>query len=371
MDFSLSDEQVQLQGSVRSYLRDHYAFDRRRAASRSAAGWDPDTWAAFADQLGILSLAVPVEPGDPVDMMVVMEELGAALVNEPYLETMIGAGLLHVAGGGQFAALLEGIVAGQARLALAWAEPGTRGSWEARATRAMLERSGWRITGRKSVVVGAPWATHLLVSAASPRGTSLFVAPADTPGLRQHAYPTIDGRRAADVDLDVLLPPDALVGVEGGELPLLEAAGDAAVAAMGAEAIGVMRRMLDDTIAFTKERHQFGQPISAFQVLQHRMVDMLMHIEMARSAVLLATLKLGATAAERARATSIAKVTVNEACRFVGQNAIQLHGGMGMTDEMPIAHYFKRTTVIEAEFGSNDAHLVRFAAADAATRSLS
>lgn len=365
MDFTFTDQQQQLRDSLRSYLRSHYPFDRRRAASVSDAGWSPETWADFADRLGILTLADPSVAADPVDLMVVMEELGAALVIEPFLETVVtGAGLLRSIGCGLARELLSGIAARDVVIALAWAEPETRYAWEPRRTVARRAGDGWRIDGLKSVVTGAPWATHLIVSAVTENGVSLFVAEPGIPGMTLTAYSTIDGRRAADIAFDGVTGVQ-LLGQEGGALPILERVGDASIAAIGAEAIGVMRRMLQDTIDYTKQRHQFGQPIAAFQALQHRMVDMFTQIEMASSAVYLATLKLDADPAERAQAASVAQVTVGEACRFVGQNAVQLHGGMGMTDDLPVGHYFKRATVIEGEFGTVDHHLARFAKARA------
>jgi alkylation response protein AidB-like acyl-CoA dehydrogenase len=363
MDFTFTEEQQLLRDSLRGYLRNHYGFDRRRASSRTESGWDPETWTAFADRLGILSLAGGDVAPDPVDLMVVMEELGEALVLEPYLETVVtGAALLRASGGAAAGALLDGIVAGEVRLALAWAEPATRYAWAPQDTHAVRQGDGWVLNGRKSVVVAAPWATHLIVSARTEGGVSLFLVAPDAPGVTLFAYPTIDGRRAADVDFaDVRVDGVALLGAAGGALPLLEQVGDATIAALCAEAVGIMRRLLEDTVAYTQSRQQFGQPISNFQVLQHRMVDMFMQVEMATSAVYLATLKLGASADERARAASVAKVTVSEACRFVGQNAVQLHGGMGMTDELAIGHYFKRATVIEGELGTVDHHVDRFA----------
>lgn len=363
MDFTFTEEQQMLRDSVRGYLRSHYGFDHRRAASRSKSGWDAETWKAFADRLGILSLAGGEAAPDAVDLMVIMEELGEALVLEPYLETVVtGAALLRASGGEAAKALLDGIVAGDVRTALAWAEPATRYEWAPQDMRAERQGKEWVLTGRKSVVIAAPWATHLIVSARTEKGVSLFLVAPSAPGVTLFAYPTIDGRRAADVDFaGVRLGAEALIGQEGTALPLLERVGDATIAALGAEAVGIMRRLLEDTIAYTQSRQQFGQPISNFQVLQHRMVDMFMQVEMATSAVYLATMKLDAPAAERARAASVAKVTVAEACRFVGQNAVQLHGGMGMTDELAIGHYFKRATVIEGELGTVDYHVERFA----------
>jgi alkylation response protein AidB-like acyl-CoA dehydrogenase len=253
-------------------------------------------------------------------------------------------------------------------VACAWAEPLSRYNFASVRTQAVRQGDGWLLSGAKAVAMGAPWASHLLVTArtsgtgAEREGVSLFLVDRHRRGVTVSAYPTVDGRRAGDVTFDAVeLSADALIGVEGRALDLLDQVGDEAIAALCAEALGVMARLLEDTVAYTRQRRQFGQPIAGFQVLQHRMVDMYMQVEMARSATYLATMKLGAPAVERALAASTAKVTVANACRFVGQNAVQLHGGMGMTDELAVSHYFKRATMIESEFGTVDFHLARHA----------
>jgi len=369
MDFSFSDEQHQLRASLRAFLGDHYGFAERRAASRSPEGWWPDIWRGLATDLGLFDLAAgPAQM--PIETMIVMEEFGDALVGEPFLETVvIAGGLLREAGGAAAEALRAGIVAGDAIVALAWAEPESRHRLHAVRSTARRDGAGWRLDGRKVVVSAAPWASQLLVTArigGSPDerpGIGLFIVDPAAPGVRTTAYPTIDGRRAADILLeDVHLPDDALIGAEGGAIEMLEKARDAAIAAIGAEAVGVTGRMLQDTIDFTRQRRQFGVPIATFQALRHRMADMFIRREMAMSAVYLATLALERDAPERARAAATAKVAVGEACRFVGQNAIQLHGGMGMADETAVTHYFRRATVIEAEFGTVDCHLARLVA---------
>ena len=264
-------------------------------------GWRPEIWQALAEELGVLALPLATEDGgldgDPVATMILMEEFGEALLLEPFLETVvICGGLLRATGGGTAAAELRDIASGRSRLALAWAEPQTRFSFETVATTATREGNGWRLDGRKAVVTAAPWATKLLVTARTEAGgLSIFLVDAQAAGVTLAPYPTIDGRRAADIILDrVQVGADRLLCSEGGGLPLVEAAGDAAIAALGAEAVGVMRRLLTDTMAYTKQRRQFGKPIAEFQVLQHRMVDMFMQLEMATSAVYLATLKLSA-----------------------------------------------------------------------------
>jgi alkylation response protein AidB-like acyl-CoA dehydrogenase len=373
MNFELSNEQEMLRDNVRAFLQKEYAFDARREASRSSLGWRPDIWRSFAGPLGILGLSFPERVGgwggDRIDTMVVMEEMGSVLVLEPYLETIvICGGILSRVGGARADEALRRIATGEEVAAFAWAEPNSRYDFSLVSTLATRDDFGWRIEGVKSVATAGPWASSLIVTARSSgtpgerTGISLFLVDKSTTGIDAVDYPTIDGRRASDFTFDrVRLPPDALLGEEGKAIDLVEQVADEAIAALGAEAVGIMSRLLRDTIDYTRQRRQFGRPISEFQVLQHRMVDMHMAIEMARSATYLVTLKLAAPANERALAASAAKVTVANACRFVGQNAIQLHGAMGMTDEIPLGDYFKRATVIEMEFGSADYHLARYA----------
>jgi alkylation response protein AidB-like acyl-CoA dehydrogenase len=366
MDFNLTPEQEQLRDTLRAFLADRNDFETRTKVSRTQPGWREPLWRAFADELGILGAPLPESAGglggDAVDAMVVMEEMGRSLVIEPFLETVVIAGGLLAGAGGRDADLAR-IVAGDARFAFAWAEPAGRYRFDRVATTATRAGDGWTLTGEKSVVSAAPFATDLIVTASTEYGLSLFLVDPQAAGVTMTAYPTIDGRQAADIRFeDVQLPADALIGAEGAALPLVEKIGDAAIAALAAEGVGVMRRLVQDTIDYTKQRRQFGQPISQFQALQHRMVDMVMQLELATSAVILATLSLEAEPVERAKAASTAKVAVGNALRFVGQNAVQLHGGMGMTDELAVGHYFKRATMIESEFGSTDYHLSRYVA---------
>ena len=370
MNFELSEDQQMLQNMLRQFLAQRYGFAERVAASRSDLGFRPEIWSALTGELGVLGATISQEQGGlgggAVEQMIIMEELGRALVLEPVSETLFhGAWLLEMAGGAAAGQLAE-VAAGKVRLALAVGEPQMRYDYAEVAATAERSTSGWRLNGQKSVVIAAPWADQLIVAARTSgragdaAGISLFLLPADAAGVSMHPYPTIDGRRAADIILsDVEVSQEALVGGEGQGLELLEELRDRAVAAQAAEASGLLDKLLQDTVAYTQQRQQFGQPIASFQVLQHRMVDMYMHVELTRAAALLATLKLDAPADERARAASSAKATVAEACRFVGQNAVQLHGGMGMTDELAIGHYFKRATQIEGEFGTADWHLAR------------
>jgi alkylation response protein AidB-like acyl-CoA dehydrogenase len=259
------------------------------------------------------------------------------------------------------------IIAGETTIAFAYAEPQGRYNLANLATTARKDGEGYVLNGHKAVVIGAPWASHLIVTARTggaqrdAGGVSVFLIDKAAGGLVTRDYPTVDGRRASEVFLEnVKVPAEALIGEEGAALPLVEQVVDEAIAAVCAEACGVLRRLHTGTLEYTKQRKQFGVPIASFQVLQHRMVDMFIQVEQAVSMTYMAHIKLSEPAAERAKALSAAKVQIGRACKFVGQNAIQLHGGMGMTDEMAIGHYFKRATMIEGEFGSVDHHLKRY-----------
>lgn len=369
MDFRLSDEQEMLRTGLNKFLATRYGLDRSRAAAKTGAGWQPDMWRAFADDLGILGAALPERVGGsgggPVEVMVIAESLGQALVVEPYVDTaVVAAGLLLRAGGQAATQVVERIAAGQAVVSLAAAEEQSGDRWLDVATTAHRDASGWALSGAKMMVLGAPIATHLLITARTENGVSLFLVDVATVerGLETHDFRTVDDRRAADLVLDELrLPGDALLGEEGQAWPSLAQARDEGAAAVCAEAVGAMRRVVADTVDYAKQRHQFGQPIGSFQALQHRMVDMHMELEQSAAAVYLATLNLGADPATRARAVSAAKATIGRAARFVGQNAVQLHGGMGMTEELAIGHYFKRLTAVQYEYGTTDHHVTRYA----------
>ena len=372
MDFSFTDEQGLLRDSVAAYLADHYDFDKRKAAIASADGWRPEVWKAFANDLGILGASFSEDlgglGGDATDVMVVMEEFGKALVVEPYLGTVvIGGGFLTHGKHPGAEDLVGKIISGDATFAFAWAEAQGRYTANDLKTTARKDGAGYVLNGAKAVVIGAPWASHLIVTARTggaqrdTGGVSVFLVDKSAPGVSSRDYPTVDGRRASEITFDnVKLGADALIGPEGEALPMIQQVMDEAIAATCAEACGVLRRLHEGTLAYTKERKQFGAPIASFQVLQHRMVDMFMQLEQSISMTYMAHIKLVETPAERAKGVSAAKVQIGRACRFVGQNAIQLHGGMGMTDEMAIGHYFKRATMIEGEFGSTDHHLKRY-----------
>ena len=373
MDFSFTEEQSMLRDTVASYLQDKYDFETRRKITASEAGWRPDYWKAFAEELGILGAPFSEElgglGGGATENMIVLEEFGKALVVEPYLGTVvIGGGFLKHSGYAGAADLIGKIIAGEVITAFAYAEPQGRYTWSDLKTTAKKDSAGYVLNGHKAVVVGAPWATHLIVTARTgggqrdAEGVSVFLVDKNAKGVVTRNYPTVDGQRASEVFFEnVSVPADALIGGEGAGLPLVEKVMDEATVALCAEAVGVLRKLHEGTLEYTKQRKQFGQPIATFQVLQHRMVDMFIQVEQAVSMTYMATIKVDdADADERAKAVSAAKVQIGRACRFVGQNAIQLHGGMGMTDEMAIGHYFKRATMIEGLFGSVDHHLRRY-----------
>lgn len=371
MNFTLSPEQQLLSDGLRKFLASRYALDKSRTAAKTGAGWQPEIWRGLAQELDILGATLPEDVGGigggPTELMVISEALGYALVVEPYVETaVVAAGLLLRAGGERATALLKSIVDGEAVVALAATESTSGEFWQDVSTTASRDADEWVLTGAKIVAVSAPLATHLLITAQTSRGLSLFATEFDatTPpaGVTVHVYRTIDDRRAADLEFDGLrLPGNALMGDDGQAWESLAKARDDGTAAVCAEAVGAMRKVLADTVEYCKQRQQFGVSISSFQVLQHRLVDMYMEVEQASAAVLLAILNLDADAATRARAVSAAKATIGRAAGFVGQNSVQLHGGMGMTEELAIGHYFKRLTAIQYEFGSTDYHIARYA----------
>lgn len=365
MAFDASPEQRMLRDALESYLSDAYDLEARRRIVGSTHGWSTDVWRSFSTELGILGLGLDPRwgglGGDGLDQIPVMEAFGQSLVVEPYLETVIlGGALLQVSRTAAAEALGASIIAGEARLALAHLE--TAAFRPARIeTRAVREGDGWSLRGMKSLVIGGTWATHLLVVArlGETDRLGLFIVEQGHPGVTMVAYPTLDGRRACDLTLNARLPDDALIldeDVQGA----LDFAIDRATAATCSEAVGVMRRLLGETHAYTTERRQFGTPLATFQALQHRMADMLVDLELSSGHAYGAAGALDLPAAERSAIVSAAKVFVGRAAHRMGQAAIQLHGGMGMTDELIVGHLFKRALAIETQFGSSAYHLQRY-----------
>jgi alkylation response protein AidB-like acyl-CoA dehydrogenase len=322
--------------------------------------------APFAEDFGGLG-------GGPVETMIIMEEFGRGLVIEPYLGTVVLAGgfLNHGGSKAQKEQFIPEIIEGKRVFAFAFAEPQGRYNLADLAVTAKKSGAGYTLNGHKAVAIGAPWADSLIVTARTgggqrdEKGVSVFVVDKKAKGVSCRDYPTVDGLRASEITFEnVALGADALIGHEGDGLPLVERVVDEGIAALSAEAIGAMKVLNDATVEYCKTRKQFGVPIGKFQVLQHRMVDMFMNYEQSVSITFMVTLKLGESDAERRKAASAAKVQIGKAGRFIGQNAVQLHGGMGMTDELSVGHYFKRLTMIDTMFGNVDHHLKRYAAAE-------
>jgi alkylation response protein AidB-like acyl-CoA dehydrogenase len=375
MDFEFSDEQQQLHESIERYLKEQYSFEKFRAIAASARGWDNAVWSGLAE-LGVLGINVPGEYGGlgygPLETLAMMGACGKSLLLEPVLSSAVIATTLLKAlrTSAPAGEMLRSLGGGTQIAVLAHFESGARFDAQWVTTRARAGGQGYVLDGHKSVVMHAGAADVLLVSARSAgeaqdtAGVSLFAIPRDTPGVTLDVYPTIDGQRAADVYLKgVLVPAASLLGAEGEAFAAIDAALDVGLAALCAEAVGVMQALIDATVQYMQTRQQFGQPIGRFQALQHRIADMVVHLEQARSMSYLAALKCGdAEPIGRRKALSAAKVVVGQAARFIGQQAVQLHGGMGMTDELIVSHWFKRLTAAEVMFGDSDAHLQRFAA---------
>ncbi len=374
MDFQLSEEQQLLADSVRRLFDNNYDFESRKKIVASAQGSSEDTWAKLAE-FGLLGLPLSEDSGGfgggANDLIPVMEAIGEALVLEPFAPTIAMARLVERAGSpAQRDALLGSVIEGSCRLALACTEPGSRYDQTAIAASARRDGESWVLDGSKINVIGAPQAHQLIVSARTSGkpgeadGVSLFLVPANAGGLTQKTYRTQDSLRAADITLTgVKLGADALIGTAGQGLAALDEALDFVSALLCAEAVGAMKFACDTTLEYLKTRKQFGVPIGAFQALQHRMVDMYICTEQSRSITYLACARVdgGADAAERRRVVAAARVKIAEAARQVGQEAIQLHGGMGMTLEMKVSHTFKRLTMISQAFGDADYFIERFA----------
>ncbi len=373
MDFSLSEEQQLLKDSVERFVREAYAFETRRKLADGEPGYDEANWRRMAE-LGWLAVALPEEyggiGGGPIEVMVIMEGFGAGLVLEPFFATVVLGGNALLAGASEEVKheLLPKLAAGELKLALAYAERQSRFDLANVETTAKVDGDGWVIDGHKGVVIHAPSADKVVVSARSSGGSrdadgiTLFLVDGGADGLVRRDYPTVDGQRASELTFEaVRVEGAAVLGEVGGGLAILQRVAERGIVALLAEAVGCMQVLLDTTNEYLKTRVQFGQPIGKFQVLQHRMVDMFMLVEEARSMAYMATMKVDdEDARERARAVAAGKVQIGKSGRFVGQQSVQLHGGMGMTDELNVGHYFKRLTMIDTMLGNQDHHLRRY-----------
>ncbi len=375
MDFSLTDEQTLLQDSMERFVQNDYAFDARQKLISEEPGFSVDNWKTFAE-LGWLAMPFSEADGGfggtAVETMLMQEQLGKGLVVEPFLATVIltGGAIANAGSAAQKQQYLPGIIDGSVQGALAYAEPQGRFNLANLTTTASKSGAGYSLSGQKSVVINGPSADVLVVSARTSgdqmddKGVSLFIVPANASGVTRRDYPTVDGLRASEISFEnVSLEADALLGELDAGLAPLQQVIDQGTLAVGSEAVGCMEVLYKATVEYCKTREQFGQPIGKFQVLQHRMVDMFMEHEQSKSLMLMAAMRLdeGYNSAAQ-KAVSAFKVQVGKSGRFVGQNAVQLHGGMGMTEELNVGHYFKRLTTIDTMFGNTDFHLKRFGA---------
>lgn len=371
MDFQLNDEQKLMADSLDGWLRKEYSFEHWRKLVKTDLGYTDANWQHFAE-MGWLGVSLPEEHGGlgggAMETMVIGERFGAAMVAEPYFSSVVlGGGLVAAAGSKvQQAEILPKLGEGKAKLSFAFAEHGARFALNDVSTKAVKDGSGYALSGKKIVVWDAPSADLLIVLARSAggrtdaKGLGLFLVDNKAKGVNRQDYRTVDNRRAADIVFDKA--PAIALGDAEGALPLVEGVVDQALAYLAAEAVGAMQVLYETTLAYIKTRKQFGRAIGDFQVLQHRMVDMMIHVEQSRSLALYASLALSRAPLERAKAAAAAKVQVGKSGRWVGQQSVQLHGGMGMTDELTVGHYMKRLMQIDTAFGHADYHQRRFAA---------
>ena len=370
MDFDLSEEQRLLQESLGKLLADKYGFENRKRYMKAPGGWSREVWAQYAE-LGILGLPFAEEDGGfgggAVETMLVAEALGGSITLEPWLATVVmgGAFLRHGGTPKLRAELVPGIAEGKTLLAFAHTEAQSRFDLFDVATTARPDAGGWVLDGRKGVAVHGDVADHLIVTARiggarrDRDGIGVFLVPSTMPGVTRRGYGTSDGQRAAEIGLDaVKLPGANVLGEAGKGLALVERVVDETIAALAAEAVGAMDAVHKLTLDYMRTRKQFGRPIASFQALQHRAAEMMVHIEQARSMAMLGAMTVSEPdAAERQRVMSAVKMQIGRSLRFVGQQAVQLHGGIAMTMEYAAGHYFKRLTVIDTMFGDADHHL--------------
>lgn len=374
MNFDFTDEQSMLKDSIERLLAERYQFEQRRAYLTSPQGFSGELWQTYAD-MGLLGLPFAESDGGlgggPVDTMIVMEAFGRSLALEPYLATVVlgGGSLRAAANAQQRESLIPLIASGELMLAFAHAEAQSRYDLADVQTTAKRDGEGWVLNGQKRFVLHGDSAQKLIASARisggrhERDGLALFIVDAQDSGVRRRGYFTQDGLRAADVDLaNVRVDAQRVLGEPGAALPIIERVADEAIAALCAEAVGCMERAHEVAVDYLKSRKQFGVAIGSFQALQHRAVDMLVLIEQARSMALFATMMATESdAQERAKSLSAAKVQIGKSAKFVGQQAVQLHGGIGVTEECQAGHYFRRLSMIELLFGDTDHHLASLA----------
>jgi alkylation response protein AidB-like acyl-CoA dehydrogenase len=373
MNFDLSEERTLLKDSISRYVRDNYELESRIKHSQSPRGFSAENWNSIAE-LGWLALPFSEEEGgiggNQIDTMVIMEEFGKGMVLEPYFASIVlGAGAMRRGASDDMKeTMFEGIIDGSKQLALAYAEPQARFDLHDVVTTAKQEGEDFVLNGNKCVVQNAESASHIVVSARTSGGQidsdgiSLFLIDVNTEGLELLNYPTVDGLRASEITLtNVRVSKTEVIGEVGEGFVILQAVANDAILALAAEAIGTMEMLYTDTIEYTQQRVQFDQMLSDFQVLQHRMVDMFMEYEQCKSLLYRATLEVAENSKGAQRSVHALKHLIGKAGTFIAENAVQLHGGMGMTEELRIGHFFKRLAVIDMQFGNSDYHLEKFA----------
>ena len=372
MDFTFNEEQSLIQDQVDQFIQKEYDWETRQSLSNSDLGFGQENWQKFAE-LGWLGISVSEDSGgfggSAIESMLIMEAFGKGLVVEPFLETMIMSGGIIDDHGTvkQKSVLLEPAIAGDMQLALAYAEPQSRFNLSDVVTEAKADGKNFILNGYKSVVMNGPSANKIIVSARTSgsqldeNGITLFVIDSEASGLNKTNYKTVDGRRASDLTIEnVSVSQDDIVGELDLGYKILDSAIDKAILAISAEAVGAMEVLYKATVEYTKTREQFGTAIGKFQVLQHRMVDMFMEYEQCKSLLYMATMKHEEGAVDSKKAISGLKYQVGKAGKFIGQQAVQLHGGMGVTDELNVGHYFKRLTTVGTIFGNTDYHLKKY-----------
>ena len=372
MDFTFNEEQTLIQRQVEQFIQRDYDWESRQSLISTDSGYSLDNWNTFAE-LGWLGISLSDDSGgfggSSIDTMILMEEFGKGLVLEPFLETVVmSAELIDKAGTSeQKKDVLTGVLEGKIQLALAYAEPQSRFNLADVMTEAKLESDNFILNGFKSVVMNGPNANKFIISARTSgsqrdeSGISLFLVDAEVSGLSSRDYQTVDNRRASELTLEsVVIPRSCLIGELDEGFMVLDAAIDRSILAISAEAVGAMEVLYKTTVEYTKTREQFGTPIGKFQVLQHRMVDMFMEYEQCKSLLYMATMKHDEDSADAKKAISGLKYQIGNASKFIGQQSVQLHGGMGVTDELNVGHYFKRLTTIGTIFGNSDYHLKKY-----------
>ena len=372
MDFTFNEEQTLIQDQVDQFIQKEYDWETRQSLSNSELGFGDNNWQKFAE-LGWLGISTSEDSGgfggSAIESMLIMEAFGKGLVVEPFLETIImSSGLIDEHGSDQQkSSILEPAIAGALHLALAYVEPQSRFNLSDVVTEAKIDGDNYILNGYKSVVMNGPSADKIIVSARTSgsqleeAGITLFIVDANSEGLNKTNYKTVDGRRASDLTIEnVSVTKDDIIGHVDKGFGLLDSSIDRAILAISAEAVGAMEVLDKTTVEYTKTREQFGTSIGKFQVLQHRMVDMFMEYEQCKSLLYMATMKHEEGSSDAKKAISGLKYQVGKAGKFIGQQAVQLHGGMGVTDELNVGHYFKRLTTVGTIFGNTDFHLKRY-----------